>query len=330
LFIYDRDIRIEDSPLWLDARRKRELSFVSHAHADHATKHEAILATPATLALAAERRRLRRLKMKRPPKREPQEIPLEYRKPFAVDGATVTLLPAGHILGSAQILVEQDGRRLLYSGDFCADSTSAAEDLEIRHADVLIMECTYGLPEHRFPPRAEAVKSLTAFIERTFARSATPVLLCYALGKGQEVLRLVTAQGYRAALEEETWRLARVYESFGVEFGRYRRIRSPVRRDEVVVTPNLKAVGDCLAGRDIRTCAVTGWAVGGFSYRARYADERVPLSDHADFRGLIEFARAVKPEIVYILHGPSEFGFYLRKAGLRVGDLRERQARRVL
>ncbi len=324
MFIYDRDIRLSGMDLWLDAKRKKPFSFVSHAHADHSARHERILATPATLALARERRRIRRAKMKRPSRREPVEVPLDYNAPMRLDGATVTLLPAGHILGSAQILVERGGRRLLYSGDFCHEATSAAEDIEIPTADTLIMECTYGLPEHRFPPRESTVEKLLAFVDEAFADGLTPVLLCYALGKGQEVLRILTQQGYSAAVESETYALARTYESFGIAFGGYRLLDGGVKPGEVVITPNMRAVAAFTRGRPMRSAALTGWAIGGFSHRARSAHSAIPLSDHADFDGLIDYAAAVKPEIIYILHGPEEFGRHLREAGFRVGELSEK------
>ena len=324
MFVYDRGIQLLDSGLWLDAKRKKDFSFVSHAHADHSARHERLLATPATLALAAVRRELRRQRMKRPPRHEPAETSLPFRKPLKLDATTVTLFPAGHILGSAQVLVECCDRRLLYSGDFCLEASAAAEGIEIPKADTLVMECTYGLPEHRFPPREETVERLLAFIDRTLDVGKVPVLFSYALGKGQEVLKLVTQAGYHAAVESETWELAQVYESFGVSFGEYRLLAGGVREGEVVIAPNRQCLEGQMNGHGVRTAAVTGWAVGGFAHRARRADVRIPLSDHADFEGLINYARAVGPEVVYILHGPSEFGFHLKKAGFTVAPLDER------
>lgn len=325
LFHYDEDILIHAIGLYLDARRKRHWSFVSHAHSDHMTRHESVLATPATIALGNERLAHKAGMQKRPRARTPQaETPVEFRKPLRLDGLSVTLYPAGHILGSAQILVEHDGRRLLYSGDFCPEKTSAAEEIEIPRADTLIMECTYGLPEHSFPPRQAVVENLVAFVEKTLAEGRTPVCLAYALGKGQEVLRILSEKGFAVAAETETYRLAKVYERFGVTFGRYRHLSSPVKTGEVVVTPGVSHIGPHLDGRKTRTAAVTGWAVGGFSWRAARADRRIPLSDHADFNGLLAYVKAVTPEIVYITHGPDEFGYYLKKAGFGVGSIRDK------
>lgn len=325
MFRYDDDILIHSIGLWLDARRKRPFSFVSHAHSDHANRHDRILATPATLALANERHHIRRAALKRrPARRDPDELPLEFGIPLAIDGATITLFPAGHVLGSAQILIERDGRRLLYSGDFCPEKTAAAEPIEIPRADTLIMECTYGLPDHRFPPRDEVAAKLFAFVEKTLSRGLTPVCLCYALGKGQEVMRILSGGGFHVAVEDETWRLARVYKRFGVRFPRCRHLDSPVREGEVVVTPSVRAVERLVPTSRLRTAAVTGWATGGFSYRAARADTRIPLSDHADFPGLLAYIEAVSPKKVYILHGPEEFAYYVKKAGYPVAPITEK------
>jgi len=328
LFHYDDDILIHAIGLWLDAKRKRPFSFVSHAHGDHMVRHERILATPATIALGNERHEHKRKSQKRPRARKPQqETPLEFGGKLKIDGVTLTLFPAGHILGSAQILVEYDGRRLLYSGDFCPDTTAAAEEIIIPEAETLIMECTYGLPEHRFPPREAVVAGLLGFVEKALSEGRTPVCLCYALGKGQEVLRILCEHGCEVAVEKETFHLAQVYERFGVRFGRYRLLDSPLRRTEVVVTPGLSHVGHYLEGRRIRTAAITGWATGGFSWRAGRADKRIPLSDHADFDGLLRYVEAVSPEKVYITHGPEEFAYYVKRKGFRVASVLEKSAR---
>ncbi len=319
---HDSDILVHSLGLWLDARRKKDFSFVSHAHGDHTGRHETILATPATLALAAEREAVRReARGLGPPRRVPAEMPVPYGRPVQMDRATVTLHPAGHILGSAQILVERGGRRLLYSGDFCPQETAAAEALEIPKADTLIMECTYGLPEHRFPRRDEVVEKLCGFVESTLASGRTPILFCYALGKGQEVLRILSEAGYRTAVERETWRLAKVYERFGVGFEHSRLLDSVVEAGEVVVAPSLRQAGAFVDGRRLRTAAVTGWAAGGRGYRWVRGDAMIPLSDHADFEGLLSYVAAVSPETVYIVHGPDEFAWYVRKAGYQVASI---------
>src|SRR4051794_25029293 len=100
-------LHLTGTPLWFDARRKSELSFVSHAHSDHIARHERVIATSATLKLMTHR--LGELS---------SALPVPYNRPFELGPLHVELLPAGHILGSAQIRVTcADGHRVVYSGD---------------------------------------------------------------------------------------------------------------------------------------------------------------------------------------------------------------------
>src|SRR5206468_3724557 len=130
---FERGIYLPDLDLWLDPQVRRALAFVSHAHADHVGLHDQIIATPATAAMMRLRAQV-----------SSRFRALEFRERFRLGEASVTLYPAGHILGSAQILVEFRGRRLLYSGDFKLRSGRSTEAAEVPEADVLIMETTFG------------------------------------------------------------------------------------------------------------------------------------------------------------------------------------------
>src|SRR5439155_25430141 len=100
----------------------------------------------------------------------------------------ITLIPAGHILGSAQFFLESDAASLLYTGDFKLRAGLSAEPAEWRHADTLIMETTYGLPRYRFPPTAEVIEAMVAFCREALDEGAVPILFGYSLGKAQEIL----------------------------------------------------------------------------------------------------------------------------------------------
>jgi len=165
---------------WLDAQARAERSFVSHAHSDHIARHKEILCTPATA---------RMLHARMPGRRIVTELPFGRRHPLEF-GINATLHPAGHILGSAQILLEHEAHgSLLYTGDFKLRASLAAEKCATPRADVLIMETTFGLPRYVFPPEQEVIAQLVEFCRNAVAEGATPALLCYSLGKSQEVLR---------------------------------------------------------------------------------------------------------------------------------------------
>src|SRR5205823_14554476 len=116
----------------------------------------------------------------------------EHRLPFgekrSLHDVDVTLLPAGHIFGSAQILIHTADGSLLYTGDFKLRQGKSAEPAEWRQADTLIMETTFGLPRYQFPPTEKVIDQIVAFCRDTLADNAVPVLLGYSLGKAQEVL----------------------------------------------------------------------------------------------------------------------------------------------
>lgn len=288
-------LRARSEPLWLDARRKTPLSFVSHAHADHIGRHVEAIGTAPTLALMSQRLRGARTRPRA----------LEYGKPIRLGSLTVELFPAGHILGSAQIRITRDGHRTVYTGDLNTARARTAEPLEVVPCDTLVIESTFGEPRYRFPPREEVVERMAAFAELALAEGRVPVFVAYALGKAQEATRILGERGFRVKVHPEAWVCCEIYESFGVRFPGASRLDGPPASGEVVVTTPRGRFGASL-GRRVRTCYLSGWAVDpGIRYRMG-VDEALPLSDHADFDGLVEYARATGAGEVLTTHGSAE------------------------
>ena len=115
---------------------------------------------------------------------ERREHMLEFGERAEFPGFAITLLPAGHIFGSAQSFIETDAGTLLYTGDFKLRASRSAEPAEWRHAETLIMETTYGLPKYRMPPTEEVIAQMVAFCQEALEEDAVPVLLGYSLGQG--------------------------------------------------------------------------------------------------------------------------------------------------
>lgn len=291
---------------WLDAQARAAHSFVSHAHSDHIARHREVLCSPATARL---------LHARLPGRRE--ETLLPFGRAHALEfGATATLHPAGHILGSSQILLEtEEHGSLLYTGDFKLRPGLAAEPCVTPHADVLIMETTFGLPQYVFPPESVVIAGIIEFCRRALTDGITPVLLCYSLGKSQEVLRALAPAGLPVMLHAETLRLTRICEQLGQVFPAYRDFAGNEAAGHVVICPpHAQGLLKRLPAR--RTAVVTGWALdSGAIYRFR-ADAAFPLSDHAGFDDLITFVERVQPGRVLTLHGYArEFAQTLRARG---------------
>jgi hypothetical protein len=131
------------------------------------------------------------------------------------------------------------------------------------------METTFGLPRYVFPPEAEVVAQLIAFCQQAICDGSTPALLCYSLGKSQEVLVALAGAGLPVMLHADTFRLTRIYEQLGVKFPGYREFDGREVAGHVVVCPPHRA-GLLSRIPGVRTAAITGWALDpGAIYRMR-------------------------------------------------------------
>lgn len=313
------ELKVAGAPLHLDARRRVECAFVSHAHGDHIARHDRTIATAPTLALMRHR-------LGEPKRRRTEALPAAYRAPFGLGELTLELFAAGHVLGSAQLRVQRGAVALGYTGDLCTERTHAAEPAEVMPCDVLVLESTFGHPRYVFPPKAETLGAVRRFVDDALSDGVTPVLLGYALGKAQEILKFLSDAGYRCAVHPVVHAVNRVYEAHGVGLANVRPL-PPEGPDpgEVVVAPPHLARSPAMRGiRRRRTAVLTGWAVdGGRHFRA---DAAFPLSDHADFPSLLRYAKATGASRVFTVHGFADvLAAALRKEGLRAEPLREQR-----
>lgn len=293
---------------WLDAGAPKPRSFVSHAHFDHMANHRLSFCTEATARLMRARKYSRR---------DLLAVPFgEVREITA--GCRMSLHPAGHILGSAQLLAESEHGRLLYSGDFKLRPGRAAEVCATPRADVLVMETTFGRPQYRMPPTEEVIASMVAFCRETLAAGAVPVLLGYSLGKAQEILASLREAELPVMLHSEVYRLTRLCEELGLTFPAYRDFSPAAVAGHVVIAPPQLAHGSWLKKIEPRRVAMfTGWALdSGAKYRFR-CDAVFPLSDHADYDDLLAFVDKVQPRRVLTMHGfAQDFAADLRARGV--------------
>ncbi|HET9598637.1 MAG TPA: MBL fold metallo-hydrolase [Anaeromyxobacteraceae bacterium] len=316
-------LKVAESGLFLDAHRRSACAFVSHAHGDHIARHDRTIATRSTVALM--RHRLG-------PKAKGEALPVEYRRPFGLGDLTLELFPAGHVLGSAQLRVTRNGVALGYSGDLCLEPTLTAERAEVVECDVLVLESTFGLPRYVFPPKEEVLAAIRRFVDDALSDGATPVLLGYALGKAQEVLKFLGEAGYRCRVPAVVAAVNRVYEAQGVPLPNVSVLppEGAGPGEVVIAPPHLARSAAVLRIRRRRTAMLTGWAIDG-RRGFRGADAAFPLSDHADFPALLRYARASGAARVLTVHGHArELAGALRRQGIRAEPLVEREQLELL
>jgi len=237
-----------------------------------------------------------------------------------------SLLPAGHVLGSAMLYLQRRGQTFIYTGDFKLRPCATVPEARVKTADVLVMESTYGLPIFRFPPRDRVIDQLLQLVEQAFRNGRQPIVMGYGLGKAQEIVRILTDATYRPAVHGAIFHNNLTYESHGVNLGAYRRyafedFHGPAAMDlrerGVLVAPPQVARSAFVTRFDnpLRIM-MTGW---GMLKNAQYrygVDHVLPLSDHADFDELLELVERVKPRKIFTHHGYREFARTLRDMGL--------------
>jgi putative mRNA 3-end processing factor len=319
VFHYNAGLFLSLAQLGVDVRRRQPRCFVSHAHADHIARHELALATPATACLYHHR-----LGIKHRVREMPYGVPLEF------GGLRLTAIPAGHCLGSAMLLADDGHRSLLYTGDFKLGPSATSEPAELPHTDILIMECTFGRPHYRLPPRDRVVAQLLEIVHASLAAGKTPVIHAYPLGKSQEVTKLLCDDGVPVLQHPVIYEVSCVYRHCGVDLGDFAMFEGqPLNGHAVVTLPrgsrNFRLAG---LGQTV-SIAVTGWAADASAKFRLGVDHALPLSDHADFDQLVETVRRVEPREVYCTHGPAEFADHLRDLGFNAYPLHPPAQRRL-
>lgn len=287
---------------YVDPVRPVERAVVTHGHSDHARPgHGLVLATAETLAIMAARYGENFAGARQA---------LAYGERVERDGVSVSLAPAGHVLGSAQAVVAWRGLTMVVSGDYKRRRDPTCVSFEPVPCQVFITEATFGLPVFRHPPDGEEIgkllRSIAAFPERSHVVGA------YALGKAQRVIRLLREAGWdrpipiHGALE----RLNEVYARFGVDLGPLVAVRDSSKETLAgviaVAPPSALATPWARRFADPVDAFASGWMRVRARARQRGVELPLILSDHADWDELTMTLGELRPEAVWITHGREE------------------------
>ncbi|MGB3473064.1 MAG: ligase-associated DNA damage response exonuclease [Erythrobacter sp.] len=318
-------VHVVPADCWIDPGRAVDKALVTHGHADHARGgHGETIATPETLAIMELRYRTgaEDASGEIPSKAVPCAYGETIRLPGGVDA---TYIPAGHVLGSAQILLEHAGERVVITGDYKRRADPTCAQFEVTPCDIFITEATFGLPVFNHPPIAgEMAKLLGALADYP---DQCVLVGAYALGKAQRVIAELRAAGHTQPiyLHGAMERMCRLYEEHGVELGELRLVADHTKDDmrgHIVIAPPSTLGGDRWSRRlpDPITAMASGWM--RVRQRARQRGVELPLiiSDHADWDELTQTIEQVDPSEVWVTHGREE-------ALLRWCELGQRRAR---
>ncbi len=289
---YNRGLHLLGTVLWFDAPRRADLCFLSHAHFARPVPHRKILTTPITAALV------------RPRLHKARTLLCPYHRSFALGELGLMLVPAGHIAGSAQLVVEHRAERIVYTGHFSLSSSRCAQAAEIPPADVLILHAMFE-PRLRLPPREEEESSLVEWVEKVINAGEIPVFLCSETGKSQEIALLLLSRGLSVRAERRVLEACRRVQAVtGIDLSGVRRARSVPKPGEVLLAgPSRTAKARLRRNARVRLAAASGWSlVPGFCEREGL-DRAFAISLHADFGMLERYLEECSPRRVF-LFGP--------------------------
>jgi putative mRNA 3-end processing factor len=280
--------------VWIDPARPVARAIVTHGHSDHARGgHGEVWATPGTLAIMAERYGP-----------QPGGRPLAHGDVIELGGIRISLHPAGHVLGSAQVRLERDGAVVVVSGDYkrAPDPTCLPVP-----CDIFITEATFALPVFRHPPAAaeiaRALEALAVNPERCLLIGA------YALGKAQRVVALLRAAGHHHPiyLHGAMLRLMALYQDLGVDLAELRPaagVPAAELKGAIVIAPP-SALADRWSRRlpDPITAMASGWMRVRARARQRGVELPLVISDHADWDELTATVLELRPKELWVTHG---------------------------
>ena len=248
-----------------------DIPFLSHAHSDHTSglkRQRALITSPETLDLAG--------------------FNSEIVSPMGVK-----LLDAGHVLGARQLLVEEDGKASVYTGDISLKPNVFGFQAEIPQCDKLIMEATYGDPSYVFPDHEEVHEEIHRFVKCNDSRNI--IIGCYNFGKAQEMVKILNECSVAPVITGPADRICSVYEKYGIKLDRVlvgtEEAEEVMSRRFVAIVPMRKAKRYFAARlaqafeRETLCAVATGWAL---HYRFN-TDAAFALSDHADFNDLAHY-----------------------------------------
>lgn len=300
--------------VFLDPWRPVKRALISHAHADHARPGSSSYVTH-RLSVALLHQRLGTT--------SEQVRGMEYGENLTINGVRFSFHPAGHVPGSAQILVESRGERWVFSGDYKTERDGFTTPIEALRCNTFISECTFGLPIFSWRPQREIFEQMHAWWCSNREQRLASVIAAYSLGKAQRVLANLNRSIGPIYVHPAIQRMNQV---LGVT-SELPDVSSDAVKSEcplVIVPP--AALGTPWLRRfgEHRTSSVSGWMAINGMRRRRGVDKGFVLSDHADFTGLNQIIEATGAEQVFLTHGyTAQFGRYLSEkySALKVAEL---------
>ncbi|MFC3908316.1 ligase-associated DNA damage response exonuclease [Legionella dresdenensis] len=318
LSIKNEGLYCEPGQFYIDPHSAVNAAIITHGHGDHARSgHNKVLATPATCSI---------MKSRYGEHCAVSFQSMNYQQAITINQVKVYLLPAGHILGSAQLVMEYQGTRVIVSGDYKRAPDPTCTPFMAENCDIFITEATFSLPIFRHPPiEAELAKLLNSI---AIHPDRSHLVGAYALGKCQRLIKSLRLLGYEEPvyLHGALIKLCELYQQTGIDLGELKpasELDAKTSAGKLIICPP-SALHDRWSRRFANP--VIGNASGWMQIRARAKQKGIDLpliiSDHADWSELTQTILEVNPSEIWVTHGREEaLVHYARQEGYRAQAL---------
>jgi putative mRNA 3-end processing factor len=253
---------------------------------------------------------------------------VEWEERIGLNNVQLSLHPAGHMIGSSQVRVEGNGEVWVISGDYKTEDDGLSGKFEPLRCNTFITESTFGLPIYSWKPQAEIFQNIKDWVCKNKALGKTSVFIAYTLGKAQRLLQCLPETGLPIYVHGAIWNAHQVIVNSGFPLPDVYRIEYETRKESylgniIIAPPGAEgspwmrrffpyAVGIC-----------SGWMQVRGTVRRRNADAGFALSDHADWKGLLQTVKETRAEKVFVTHGyQAVFSRYLNEIGIAAAEVK--------
>lgn len=313
----NKGIYCKRGDFYIDPWRPVDKAIITHGHADHARwGNKSYLCHSLTKPILEERYQL-----------YGNVETLPYNQSIDINGVKLSMFPAGHVIGSAQIRLEYKGEVVVVSGDYKTEYDGVSTAFEPVKCHTFVSESTFGLPIYKWQPQQLIFDDIDSWIADNHTKNKTSILVAYSLGKAQRLVQNLKAS-YPIYVHRTIAALNEAFRKAGVDLNPTIQINPEIKKDElqkgIVIVPPALSDGrwvKSLINPAIGICS--GWMAVRAGRRWRSADAGFALSDHADWPGLLAAIKATQAEKVMVTHGSTAiFSRYLNEIGIYAEEVK--------
>ncbi|MEO6289559.1 MAG: ligase-associated DNA damage response exonuclease [Ginsengibacter sp.] len=309
----DKGLYCEKGDFYIDPWKPVDKAIITHGHGDHAYfGHKHYLCHTCTKPILQLRLGNNNYQT------------LGWGVSINMNGVNVSLHPAGHIIGSSQIRVENNGEVWVVSGDFKVEDDGLSGKFEPVNCNTFITESTFGLPIYKWKPQEEIYENIITWINKNKENGKASILLAYSLGKAQRVLQAIKETTQTIFAHGAIFNMQQTLIDAGWNITSVERItpetpKELLKHSVIIAPPSADGSTWMKKFQPYSVGVCSGWMQVRGNVRRRNVDAGFPLSDHADWDGLLQAVKATGAEKVFVTHGfQSAFSRYLNEENIAI------------